>query len=79
MKRSTYVWGIIALTILRLPAAHDAGREASAVAWNPPNVVWKAPGVVGKPSPAVPAISALPEASTAMPPIRAIPPPRWVE
>jgi uncharacterized repeat protein (TIGR03803 family) len=32
MKRSTYVWSIIALTILRLPAAHDAGREASAVA-----------------------------------------------
>ena len=32
MKRSTYIWSIIALTILQLPAAHDAGREASAVA-----------------------------------------------
>ena len=32
MKRSTYIWSIIALIILRLPAAHAAGREASAVA-----------------------------------------------
>jgi len=32
MKRSTYIWSIIALTILRLPAAHDAGRETSAMA-----------------------------------------------
>lgn len=32
MKRSTYLLSIIALTILRLPAAHAAGREASAVA-----------------------------------------------
>jgi len=31
MKRSTYLWSIIALTILRLPAAHEAGRKASAV------------------------------------------------
>jgi hypothetical protein len=32
MRRTTYVWSIIVLTILRLPAAHAAGREASAVA-----------------------------------------------
>ena len=32
MKQSTYIWSIIALIILALPAAHDAGREASAVA-----------------------------------------------
>jgi len=32
MKRSTCIWSILALTILPLPAAHDAGREDSAVA-----------------------------------------------
>ena len=32
MKRSTYLWSILALTVLQLPAAHDARREASAFA-----------------------------------------------
>jgi hypothetical protein len=32
MKRINYIWSIIALTILRLPAAHAADREASALA-----------------------------------------------